>query len=168
MSSNNSDASKYYRSIKSQQQSDNGDSRRDRRDMDRDRDRDMDGDMRMVPPPGFSGGAPGMGQMPRTAPPNFTPEAPGMERGQFFAPGGGRGPEEFGFDRRGRDDFRVRPREIQRCLFRFTFIWLINGNSFWFYPTFVGRQFVQGFRWRRNRWEFETINLRRILFFRCF
>jgi hypothetical protein len=57
---------------------------------------------------------------------------------------------------------------MRGCLNRFTFIWLVNGNSFWFYPTFVDRQFVTGFRWRRNRWEFDRINLRRILFHRCF
>jgi hypothetical protein len=57
---------------------------------------------------------------------------------------------------------------MRRCLFRFTYIWLFNGNDFWFYPTFVDGQFVQGFRWRRNRWEFDRINLRRIFYFRCF
>jgi hypothetical protein len=109
-----------------------------------------------------------MEDQPRTAPPNFIPEAPRMEGRQFgetddrtgfgieFGPGGGR------FDRFGR-----RP-NLRGCLFRFTYIWLINGNNFWFYPTFIDRQFVMGFRWRRNRWEFDRINLRRILFFRCF
>jgi hypothetical protein len=57
---------------------------------------------------------------------------------------------------------------MRRCLFRFTYFWLFNGNDFWFYPTFVDGQFVHGFRWRRNRWEFDRINLRRIFFFRCF
>jgi hypothetical protein len=112
---------------------------------------------------------PGMGEQPRTAPPNFIPEAPGMDSRTFGGPDGGTSFRDRDGDRgRGRGDFMVRPRELNRCLNRFTFIWLENGNSFWFYPTFVGRQFVQGFRWRRNRWEFERINLRRIFFFRCF
>jgi hypothetical protein len=108
---------------------------------------------------------PGMEQPPRTAPPNFIPEGPGMEGEPFGGPSRGaqyRGGEPF------RGGSRTNPREIRRCINRFTFIWLINGNSFWFYPTFVDRQFVFGFRWRRNRWEFDRINLRRIFFFRCF
>lgn len=79
---------------------------------------------------------------PRTAPPNFVP--------QF---------EEERFGRR---------RDIRSCINRFTFIWLNNGNSFWFYPVFVGRDQVVGFRWRRNGWMFDRLNLRRISGFRCF
>ncbi len=108
-------------------------------------------------------GSPGMGQPPRSAPPNFIPEGPSMERGQM------EGPAQFGAGSEFRGGgIQTRPGEIRRCINRFTFIWLFNGNSFWFYPTFVDRQFVMGFRWRRNRWEFERINLRRIFFFRCF
>lgn len=110
---------------------------------------------RMTPPEEFFG-TPGMGQAPRSAPPNFIPEGPGA--------GAQRGAEPFG----ARGNVGVRPHELRRCLNRFTFIWLFNGNSFWFFPTFVGRDVVQGFRWRRNRWEFDVIRLRRILFFRCF
>jgi hypothetical protein len=110
-----------------------------------------------MPPP------PGMGQMPKSAPPNFIPEAPGMERRQM----GGPGPSGYGVPFRG-EMRQTEPRDIRRCLNQFTFIWLVNGNSFWFYPTFVSRDFVQGFRWRRDRWEFDRINLRRIFFSRCF
>lgn len=119
-------------------------------------------------PPNFPGtppqqpGFPGVGEAPRSAPPSFTPEAPRMDQRR----GESGEPSQFGGQRGG--DFRTQPREFRRCINRFTFIWLINGNSFWFYPTFVSRDFVQGFRWRRNRWEFDRINLRRILFFRCF
>jgi hypothetical protein len=117
--------------------------------------------------PNFPSQAPGMGEAPRSAPPNFIPEAPGMGRGQMEGPG----QFQYGAPFRDRDrdrDGGGRPRNLRGCLNRFTFIWLVNGNSFWFYPTYVDRQFVQGFRWRRNRWEFDRINVRRILFFRCF
>lgn len=101
------------------------------------------------PPPGA--------MQPLTAPPNFTPEMPSQfggpqERGQFI------GGEPTLFHQGG----------IRRCLHRFAYMWLIGGDNFWFYPTFVGRNHVEGFRWRRNRWVFERINIRRILFFRCF
>ena len=45
--------------------------------------------------------------------------------------------------------FAVDPGAIRGCLYRFTFVWLNNGRSFWFYPTFVGRDSVAGYRWRR-------------------
>lgn len=121
-----------------------------------------------------------MEDQPRSAPPDFIPEAPRMDRRQMGEPddrdrtgfgvfiGPGRpGDDRFGRPGDGRDDRSIR-REMRRCLFRFTYIWLFNGNEFWFFPTFVDGQFVQGFRWRRNRWEFDRINLRRIFFFRCF
>jgi hypothetical protein len=103
-----------------------------------------------------------MEQPPRNPPPSFTPEAPGMERRM-----GRPGPQQ-GFGPQYREEFRVRPRDLQGCLNRFTFIWLFNGNGFWFYPTFIDRQFVQGFRWRRNRWDYDRIDIRRIFFFRCY
>jgi hypothetical protein len=137
-------------------------------------------------PGGFPSTPPGMPpqfrmeDQPRSAPPDFIPEAPRMDRRQmddsddrnrtgfgiFIGPGGpGDGRNRSPWDDR---DGRGRRREIRGCLFRFTYIWLQNGNDFWFYPTYVDGQFVMGFRWRRNRWEFDRINLRRIFFFRCF
>lgn len=113
-------------------------------------------------PPGMQPEFPRMGDQPRTAPPNFIPEAPGMERRPMTEPG----QSQFYYGQRFPDE--VRPRELRRCLNRFTYIWLFNGNNFWFFPTFVGNQFVEGFRWRRNRWEYDRINLRRIFHFRCF
>lgn len=111
---------------------------------------------------------PEIGQPPRTAPPGFIPEAPGMERGPrgrrpmeqkpFFE-----GPIIIG------PPFRPdRFRDFRRCLNHFTFIWLVNGNSFWFFPTFFDGRFVYGFRWRRNHWDYDRINVNRIAFFRCF
>ena len=89
--------------------------------------------------PGFPPGGPGF-EPPRSAPPSFTPLTPRSA---------------------------VDLREIRRCLNRFTFIWLRNGESFWFFPVFVSRDFVLGFRWGRRGWDFTQINLRRILFFQC-
>ena len=88
--------------------------------------------------PGFPPG--GQFEAPRSAPPSFTPLTPSRA---------------------------VDLREFRRCLNRFTFIWLRNGESFWFFPVFVSRDFVLGFRWGRRGWDFTQINLRRILFFQC-
>ncbi len=111
---------------------------------------------------------------PRTPPPNFIPELPAAERRfgpEEQGPEGRRGgmfPGRPGQGRPDRDEFNRRRRGLRGCIRRFTFIWLFTGESFWFYPIDVDDVFVRGFRWRRNRWVFERIFIRRIIFFRCF
>lgn len=92
-------------------------------------------------PPGNQGQ-----QGPTSAPPNFTPEYPEAQL------------------------FRVDPGAIRGCLYRYTFIWLSRRQGFWFYPTFVGRTSVAGYRWRRRRrrWEYFGIDLDNIDSFTCF
>ena len=106
--------------------------------------------------PGFPGGGfpPGQGgqggqQAPTAPPPNFTPSYPGGNQPQLFA---------------------VDPGAIRGCLFRYTFVWTSRRNGFWYFPTFVGRTSVAGYRWRpsRRRWEFFGIDLNRIDQFTCF
>ena len=111
--------------------------------------------------PGQMPPGPRMEGQPTSPPPNFTPELPRMEAQPLGGPGG------QGRDQRGVEFFR-RPENIRRCMNQFTFIWLFNGNNFWFVPINIRGPFVEGFRWRRNRWEFDRINMNRILFFRCF
>lgn len=105
---------------------------------------------------------PRMGGQPLSPPPNFTPEMPRMEREQTFG-----APDQFGAQYRGGRQ-QYPPVFNRRCLNRYTFIWLINGNSFWFFPTFIGWQHIEGFRWRNGRWVYDRINLRRIIFSTCF
>jgi len=64
--------------------------------------------------------------------------------------------------------FAVDPGAIRRCMFRYTYIWLTNGDQFWFYPIFVGRDSVAGFRWNGFFWMYFGIDLRRIDSFTCF
>ncbi|WP_342463009.1 hypothetical protein NST62_00235 [Ureibacillus sp. FSL K6-8385] len=110
-------------------------------------------------PPSFPGGFPGSpgmppigGQMtpPAAPPPSFTPQLSTFQgTAEFSRRGGGRG--------------------IGRCFFRNTFIWLTNGNSFWFYPMFAFGNSIFGFRWRGNRgWVYEVLNRHRIAFFQCY
>lgn len=99
-----------------------------------------------VGPPGpfpSSGSGAGQAGPPTSPPPSFTPEQP-----QF-------------------QTFAVDPGAIRGCLFRFTYVWLRN-RSFWFFPTFVGRNSVAGFRWSRFRWVYYGIDLNRIESFQCF
>jgi hypothetical protein len=64
--------------------------------------------------------------------------------------------------------YAVDPRAISRCLYRNTYIWLRNGEHFWFYPTYVGRNSVSGFRWFGRFWAYYGVDLRRISTFTCF
>ena len=111
------------------------------------------------PPRGPGNQSQTVGREPRTAPPNFTPELPAEQR-QFSNQPGYASPESF----RGGHQ----PRSFRRCINRFTFIWLFNGRSFWFYPIFVQNQLVFGFRWNGRNWVNDTINMRRIFHFQCF
>jgi hypothetical protein len=115
-------------------------------------------------PPGF--GSPSQGRpsgQPSSPPPGFTPQLPREEQQLLSEPSGFRGP--FGGTI---INLRRRPRDLRGCLNRFTYIWLFSGNNFWFYPVVIGRNIVEGFRWRRNRWEYERININRILFHLCY
>lgn len=109
----------------------------------------------MGPPPGGSPGFPpsgppfGQGPGPDTGaptapPPSFVPAKP------FQA-----------------STFAVDPGSIRRCLFRFTYIWLRNFQQFWFYPVFIGRTSISGYRWNGFRWMFFGISLRQIESFTC-
>lgn len=93
------------------------------------------------PSPSFPGGQ--TAGAPQTPPPSFTPTQP-----QF-------------------QTFAIDPGAIRGCLFRFTYIWLAR-DAFWFYPTFVGRNSVAGFRWSGFRWVYFGIDLNRIQSFQCF
>jgi len=64
--------------------------------------------------------------------------------------------------------FAVDPGAIAGCRFRLTYVWLRGGFSFWFFPTFVGRTSVAGFRWNGRFWMFTGLDLRRIETFTCF
>jgi len=94
---------------------------------------------------GFPGGGQQGGGAPTSPPPSFTPQ-----ESQASA-------------------FAVDPGGIRRCLYRYTYVWLNNGNSFWYFPTFVGRNSVAGWRWRRRwGWVYFGIDLRQIRSFQCF
>lgn len=65
--------------------------------------------------------------------------------------------------------YAVDPGAIRGCLYRFTYVRLNNGRAFWYFPIFVGRTSVAGWRWRRNqyRWDYFGIDLTQIRSFSC-
>lgn len=104
-------------------------------------------------PGGFPGGFPGGQGAPTTPPPSFTPS---MSQAQSLAAPGGVG------------TLAVDAGALRPCRFRFVYLWLRNGNSFWAWLTFVGRTSVAGFRWTGRRWVYFGIDTRRINFFICY
>src|SRR5699024_9600843 len=101
------------------------------------------------PPSGFPGGQQQV-SAPSSPPPSFTPQQLQTQQAQG----------DFGV-------FAVDPGAIQRCLFQFTYIWL-RWDSFWFFPIFVGRQSIAGFRWQRNRWVYYGVDLDNVQSFQCY
>nr|WP_245850895.1 collagen-like protein [Paenibacillus herberti] len=127
------------------------------------------------PPGGFPGGPPG--GFPGGPPGGFPGGPPGGPPGGFpggvpGGPGGGPQPpsspppqtipaKPFGV-------FAVDPGAIAGCAFRYTYIWPRNGAGFWFYPVFIGRTSISGFRWNGFFWMFSGLDLQRIESFTCF
>lgn len=43
---------------------------------------------------------------------------------------------------------------IVDCMNNYTFVWLWNGENFWYYPTWVESGAVLGYRWNGIAWYF--------------
>lgn len=100
------------------------------------------------PPPGQPGLSPS-GAQPSVPPPSSPPPS--------FVPAQSQQAQAFAVD----------PGGIRRCMFRFTYVWLRGFQEFWFYPIFVGRTSVAGYRWNGFRWQYFGISLRQIQSFTC-
>jgi hypothetical protein len=101
-----------------------------------------------IPQPGGGGvlqpGTPsGSAQPPTSPPPAYTPPKPFSTA----APG------TYAI---------VDPGATIRCMFRFTYVWLTNGDQFWYFPIFVGANSIGGFRWNGLTWMYFVIDLRLI------
>ncbi|MEC3617138.1 hypothetical protein, partial [Bacillus stercoris] len=97
--------------------------------------------------PGFGGGSgPGFGGAPQGPPPSQIPAKPKKPQSSQGAV------------------LLVEPITIRPCLFRFTYVWLTNGRSFWFYPIILGRRSVGGFYWdhSRRRWVYFALDTNQI------
>lgn len=106
--------------------------------------------------------------------PPFPGQSPGYPGGQFPGQGGGQTggppttpPPPFTPTQSQFQTKAVDPGAIGGCLYRFTYVWL-RRDSFWFYPVFVGRKSIAGYRWSRNRWTYFGIDLDNIQSFQCF
>lgn len=103
--------------------------------------------------PPFGGNTPPFGQpsgggAPTTPPPSFVPQKK-TTTGQVGI-------------------YAVDPGAIRPCTYRFVYIWLRGGVSYWAWLTFVGRESAAGFRWNGYRWVYFGVDLRRIESFTCY
>ena len=60
------------------------------------------------------------------------------------------------------------PSYIIDCVYNNTYVWLINGEGFWFYPTRVEYGEVSGYRWNGVFWMFYGIDPRFIDAVACY
>ncbi|WP_318502950.1 hypothetical protein [Bacillus sp. T3] len=119
----------------------------------------------------FGGGFPPPFSQPGQGPvggPPFAPPGQGTVGGQPTAPPPSGPPPSFvPTQTQQAQAFAVDPGGIRRCLFRYTYVWLRGFQQFWFYPTFVGRNSVSGYRWTGFRWVYFGISLRQIQSYTC-
>ena len=92
-------------------------------------------------------------------PPNDMPEAPIKENESEAL-----GNTEFNSEL---SPMAIDPVAIRPCKYRYVYIWLTNGTSFWAWLTCVGKRSVAGYKWNGNRWVYFCTDLRRIESFFC-
>lgn len=101
------------------------------------------------PSRGFPDGptqGPSRGEMPQGPPPDIVPRR----------------------DSRSSRLYAVDPGAIYNCRYKYTYIWLENGRSFWAWLTYVGRRSVAGYRWIGFRWVYFGTDLNNISDFICY
>ncbi|QXM05583.1 hypothetical protein [Crassaminicella indica] len=94
-------------------------------------------------------------QQPPFAPPGMSPFGPGNLP---LAPP----PSEIPMQ-----PYKIDPGSIRRCKRKYTYIWLKNGDSFWFYPVYIGRKSISGYRWIGFWWIYYGTDLKKIESFVC-
>ena len=123
-------------------------------------------DERLMGPPGPPQGFPGFPGFP----PSFPQQGQGQGQGQGQSGPPSSPPPSFvpaQTQSQQVGTFAVDQGSIRFCLFRFTYLWLRNRQQFWYYPVFVGRQSISGFRWNGFMWVFFGVSLRQIESFTC-
>ncbi|MEH7528571.1 transporter [Priestia megaterium] len=127
------------------------------------------------PPPPPGGGGQGFPPPPPGGGQGFPPPPPGGG-GQGFPPQGGAQPPSSPppaftptpkLGSGGPSLYAVDPGAISGCLYRYTYIWPRNGRPYWFYPTFVGRRSVAGYRWTGSFWVYAGVDVNQIREFQC-
>lgn len=119
---------------------------------------------RQFPPRPPQGRPPFTGGFPQG--PGGFPPGPGGPQG--FGPPSGPPPSGVPLQTQSVGTLAVSPGTISPCRFRYVYIWLRNGRSFWAWLVFVDRRSVAGWRWTGRNWVYFGMDLRRIDNFVCF
>jgi hypothetical protein len=119
-----------------------------------------------MPPFGQPGGVPPFGQ-PGGGPP-FGQPGGGPPFGQPGGPPSGPPPTFVPAQRGGITPRAIDPGAIRGCLFRYVYIWLVNGRQFWAWLVFVGPRSIAGWRWNGFTWVYFGTDLENISSFVCF
>jgi len=61
----------------------------------------------------------------------------------------------------------IDPGALRGCLYRDTYLRLVNRTSFWFHPTYIDYFTTTGFKWDGYAWIPWRIDLDRIISFQC-
>ncbi|MCY6482976.1 hypothetical protein OW763_01220 [Clostridium aestuarii] len=78
-------------------------------------------------------------------------------------------PFDLPTEAKGQAGFRsIDPGAINPCKYKFTYIWLENGDSFWVWLTYVGRRSIAGWKWNGCYWIYFGVDLRKIDSFYCY
>jgi hypothetical protein len=109
-------------------------------------------------PPGFNSpiGSNTQSGMPKSPPPNYIPNKNDS------------GVQSFNQGNYGPGTKAVSQNSIRFCLYKYTYIWEVNGRSYWAFLLNIDRVSVSGFRWLGRRWVYFGVDLRRIDSFVCY
>lgn len=105
----------------------------------------------LPPPPPGELNTSGMPQMP---PPNYMPSK------------NDKGVQNF--NSQGPNTKAVSPNSIKICLYKYTYIWEVNGRSYWAFLVNIDKVSVSGFRWFGRNWVYFGLALKRIDSFICY
>lgn len=126
------------------------------------------------PPGGFPGFGPGYG--PPSGSPGFgqgygPPSGPpGFGQGYGFQ-GGPPGPPPLTVPVKQQAQIGVNAVDsgsLRFCIYKYVYIWLENGRSFWAWLNFVGPMSISGWRWNGRRWIYFGMDTRNIDSFVCY
>ena len=59
-------------------------------------------------------------------------------------------------------------KKLKYCTYRYTYLWLRNGKSFWCYPTYVNKTTISGWKWKNYKWKFFSMPIKKISNFYCY
>lgn len=103
-----------------------------------------------------NGGSFNPGATPQGPPPNYVPSKKD------------KGVQSLNGEKGNVNTKAVSPTSISFCLYKYTYIWEVNGRSYWTFLLYVDRTTVSGFRWLGRNWVYFGLDLRRIDSFVCY